>query len=272
MSDEFDVDATKPNSPRTSERAPKKLAAKWAKLAIFIGVVAIVAGLIVGFRDRLSLAVLAERESQLVEFGTSHPVLIIAASFLIYVFVTALSIPAATVLTLTIAWVMRRMFGPVQGFVGAVVLVNVASSLGATLAFLLSRYLFRDAVQARFGQYLDRFNAAWERDGLFYLFTLRLIPHVPFFIVNVVMGLTKIRALTFWWVSQLGMLPGTILFVYAGWAVPSLTELAPQLEARGIRAILSVPLIIAFALLGLFPLVVKKLFDRIARSRSRNNA
>jgi uncharacterized membrane protein YdjX (TVP38/TMEM64 family) len=132
--------------------------------------------------------------------------------------------------------------------------VSFASTLGATLAFLLSRYLLRDTVQAQFGERLAKFNAMLEREGAFYLFTLRLIPAVPFFAINVVMGLTPIRATTFWWVSQLGMLPASAVYVYAGDQVPTLAELAK----RGVGSVLNARTIIALALLGVFPLVVKK--------------
>jgi len=132
-------------------------------------------------------------------------------------------------------------------------LVSFASTAGATVAFLLSRYLFRDALQSRFGDRLAGFNAALESEGAFYLFTLRLIPAVPFFVINVVMGLTPLKTRTFWWVSQLGMLPGTVVYVSAGASVPSLQVLAE----RGVGGVLSPQLFAAFIALGLFPLIVK---------------
>jgi uncharacterized membrane protein YdjX (TVP38/TMEM64 family) len=135
------------------------------------------------------------------------------------------------------------------------VLVSFASTTGATIAFLLSRYLFGRAIQDRFAQRLAAFNTAIEREGAFYLFTLRLIPQVPFFVINVVMGLTKLPARTFWWISQLGMLPGTCVFVLAGASAPSLDRVADQ----GISSLLDWKLIAALVLLGIVPLAVRRL-------------
>ena len=159
--------------------------------------------------------------------------------------------PGATGLSLACGW----FFGFWQG----VLFVSFASTTGATLAFLLSRYLFRDAILNRFGDRLAGFNAALEREGAFYLFTLRLIPAVPFFVINVVMGLTPMRVRTYWWVSQVGMFPGTCVYVYAGSQVPSLKKLADD----GIRGILTPQMIGAFILLGLFPIVVKKIMGKL---------
>ncbi len=199
--------------------------------------------------DSLSLDYLARRESQLRDFQHRHPVLVYGVALLVYVVVTGLSLPGATVLTLTYAW----YFGLLRGLI----LVSLASTTGATLAFLLSRYLFRDLIQHRFGQRLEKFNRAWEREGPFFLFSLRLIPAVPFFVINAVMGLTPIRPRTFWWVSQLGMLPATAVYVYAGSRVPSLRTLADQ----GVEAVFSpsqlTQIVVAFVLLGIFPLVVR---------------
>ena len=173
-------------------------------------------------------------------------------------------------LTLANGWLLTQLYGKTFGFLAAMLLVSFASAIGATLAFLLSRYLFRDSVQARFGMYLEKFNRALERDGAFYLFTLRLIPQVPFFVINVVMGLTPMPARTFWWVSQLGMLPGTAVIVYAGSAIPSLRKLAPRIKNEGLSAIISPSLVIAFILLGLFPLVVKKMMSRFRPTGDRS--
>jgi uncharacterized membrane protein YdjX (TVP38/TMEM64 family) len=134
------------------------------------------------------------------------------------------------------------------------VLVSFASTTGATIAFLLSRYLLRDWIEAKFGQRLAEVNASLDRDGAFYLFSLRLIPQIPFFVINVVMGLTRMRVWTFWWVSQLGMLAGTLVYVYAGSTI-SLNEFA----ATGISGILTPRLMIALVLLGIFPLLARKL-------------
>lgn len=208
------------------------------------------------FRDTLSLDRLADQQTQLRQYQNEHPVQVYFIAFAVYATVTGLSLPGAAVLTLVYGW----YFGLFRG----VILVSIASTTGATLAFLLSRYLLRDAVQNSFGDRLSAFNKALAAEGAFYLFTLRLIPAVPFFIINVVMGLTPIRTGTYWWVSQLGMLPGTTVYVYAGSTFPDLKTLAE----RGVSGILSPQLIAAFIALGLFPLAVKKVVHAIRPQRS----
>lgn len=264
MGDQSDTDE-RPALASNSRRWLRRDIARLALLAILVALAVLV---IAGFRDHISLANLAEREAELVTYGRAHPLAIVAISFAIYVIVAGLSIPGAFILTIGNAWLFRQFFGPVDGFAAAVVFASFASALGATLAFSLSRYLFHDAIQARFGSHLARFNAAWEREGAFYLFTLRLIPHVPFFIINVVMSLTPIRVRTFWWVSQVAMLPLTLLYVYTGWSVPSLQELATTFETRGIWAILTPPLVLASVLMGVFPLAVRMIVQRIRAARS----
>jgi pyruvate/2-oxoglutarate dehydrogenase complex dihydrolipoamide dehydrogenase (E3) component/uncharacterized membrane protein YdjX (TVP38/TMEM64 family) len=167
-----------------------------------------------------------------------------AAYFFIYVLVAALSLPGALVMTL--------VGGALFGLVWGTLIVSFASSIGATLAFLASRFLLRDWVQRRFASHLTALNEGIKREGGLYLFTLRLIPAVPFFVINLAMGLTPIRTRTFYWVSQLGMLAGTVVFVNAG------TQLAAIESPRGI---LSPGLIGAFLLLGFFPLVAKRILD-----------
>ncbi|MBT5925704.1 MAG: TVP38/TMEM64 family protein, partial [Verrucomicrobia bacterium] len=142
-------------------------------------------------------------------------------------------------------------------------LVSFASTAGASMAFLLSRFFLNDLIQFKFGDRLDKFNEALKKEGAFYLFTLRLIPAVPFFVINLVMGLTPIPTRTFWWVSQLGMLPGTAVFVYAGSQFPSLSILAE----KGGSGILTPQLVLAFILLGVFPIAVKKLMGRFKSKR-----
>ncbi len=190
--------------------------------------------------------------------------LVYGLALLVYVVVTGLSLPGATVLTLVYGWYF--------GFIRGVVLVSFASTMGATLAFLLSRFLFRDAIQRRFGDRLAKFNEALEREGPFFLFTLRLIPAVPFFVINAVMGLTPIRTRTFWWVSQLGMFAGTIVYVYAGSSVPSLRTLSDN----GINAVFTpiqlTQIVIAFGLLGVFPLAVRWMMKLASRGRSSKPA
>ena len=187
---------------------------------------------------------------QFEQWRIQSPLLTIGGFFLLYVIVTALSLPGAAVMTLA----GGALFGLWQGLL----LVSFASSIGATLAFLVSRYLLRSSVQQRFGSRLEPLNRGMERDGAFYLFTLRLVPAFPFFLINLLMGLTPIKAWTFYWVSQLGMLAGTLVYVNAG------TQIA-QLES--LSGILSPALLLSFVLLGIFPLLAKKIIGLIQRRR-----
>jgi len=223
----------------------------WTKLGLLAFILAVVYVGYTQFGDFLSLDSLAERETMLREFGADHPVLIFVLAFAVYVSVTGFSLPGATILSLLYGWYF--------GFWAALPLVSFASTLGATLAFLMSRYLLRDTIQNRFGSKLRSFNDKLEQEGAFYLFTLRLIPAVPFFVINVVMGLTPIRTRTFWWVSQIGMLAGTAVYLLAGSSVPTLAELAE----KGTAGIISAKLWLCFGLLGIFPLIVKFVMKRV---------
>lgn len=222
----------------------------WVKLLALLGIAALALGIYFQFGHLLTLQNLADREADLRDLHQRNPLLIYGAAFTVYVLVTALNLPGATAMTLVVGW----YFGLLRG----VILVSFASTIGATLAFLLSRFIFRDAVQARFGDRLATFNDALRREGAFYLFTLRLIPAIPFFVINLVMGLTPLRVTTYYAVSQLGMFPATCVYVYAGSVVPDLQTLADE----GVRAAFSgtqlIQFAVAFALLGLFPLVTKK--------------
>lgn len=221
---------------------------KLAVLAVFVGAfVAAYATL----GDYLTLDYLGQQEAALRDFQASHFWRVLAVAFVVYVAVTGLSLPGAAGLTMTCGWLF--------GFWRGVLVVSFASTTGATLAFLLSRYLLRDVVQRRFGERLAKFNRALEKEGAFYLFSLRLIPAVPFFVINVVMGLTPLRVWTYWWVSQLGMLAGTAVYVYAGAQFPTLGELAQQ----GVGGVMTPQILIAFVMLGLFPIVVKKTMSRL---------
>ncbi len=171
----------------------------------------------------------------------NRPVLSGLLFFLAYVAVTGLSLPGATIMTL--------VAGAIFGLLWGTVIVSFASTLGATLAFLASRFLLRDWVQQKFGDRLRPVNDGIAREGAFYLFALRLVPAFPFFVINLVMGLTSIRTWTFYWVSQLGMFAGTVVYVYAG------TQLGQFRISAG--------LLLAFALLGIFPLAAKKVLDAL---------
>ena len=211
------------------------------KLALLIVIAALVASYFVfDLGQYLSLDYLKAQRGAFQSLAAEQPVLVLGGFFVLYVAVTALSLPGAAIMTLAA--------GALFGFGVALVLVSFASSVGATLAFLASRFLFKDAVQSRFGERLKKINAGVAKDGAFYLFTLRLIPAFPFFVINLVMGLTPLKTWTFYWVSQVGMLAGTAVYVNAG------TQLG---ELDSLSGLLSVDLIGAFVLLGLFPWLAK---------------
>ncbi|GIX34422.1 MAG: pyridine nucleotide-disulfide oxidoreductase [Lysobacteraceae bacterium] len=221
------------------------------KLVLLLLIVAAVGTFFaLGGHHWLSLPVLREGLDTLLAWRSAHPLLAPAGFFLLYVLTTALSLPGAAALTL----VAGALFGLAEG----TVLVSFASSLGALLAFLVSRYLLRDTVEARFGQRLAAIQEGVQRDGAFYLFSLRLVPVFPFFLINLLFGLTRMRAWTFYWVSQLGMLAGTLVYVNAG------TQLA-RISAPG--DILSPELIGSFVLLALFPWLARGLLARFRRRR-----
>jgi dihydrolipoamide dehydrogenase len=194
----------------------------------------------------LSLEYLKGQQATLDAYYAAHRGRTIALYALVYIAVTALSLPGAAILTLA--------GGALFGFWTGLVVVSFASSIGATLAMLAARFVLRDSVQAKFGDRLVAINAGVDKDGGFYLFALRLVPIFPFFVINLLMGLTRIRAWTFYWVSQLGMLAGTAVYVNVG------TQLA---QVDSLAGVLSPGLLLSFALLGLFPLIAKKLVDSI---------
>ncbi len=198
----------------------------------------------------LTLANFKAQQSAIAEYYAANRALTIGAFFAFYVAVTGLSLPGAAVMTL----VAGALFGLLWG----VVIVSFASTLGATLAFLVSRFLLRDWVQSKFGDRLGPFNRGVKKDGAFYLFALRLVPAVPFFVINLVMGLTPIRTLVFYLVSQVGMLPGTIVYVYAG------TQLA---EIESLGGIFSADIIGAFVLLAIFPFLARKALEWLKARR-----
>ena len=208
-----------------------------------------------GLQRYLTLESLQASRQALAEARAAAPLTFAAGYFLLYVLMAALSLPGATVLTLGGAAVF--------GFWTTLVLVSFASTIGATLACALSRTLFREAVTKRLGPRLAAVDAGLAREGAFYLFTLRLVPLFPFFVVNAVMGLTAVPLSTFYLVSQIGMLPGTAVYVNAGTRLGELTSLS---------GIVSPGLLVSFALLGVFPLAARRAVEAVRRKRAEKSA
>ena len=203
-----------------------------------------------GGAEYLSLAKLQSLLGQARSHVDANPFGAALAFSALYIVVTALSLPGATLLTL--------FAGAVFGLWRGVLITSFSASIGATLAMLVARYLLRNSVRARFGQRLKRIDAGIEREGGFYLFALRLVPVFPFFMINLAMGLTAIRAWTFYWVSQLGMLAGSVVYVNAGRELGQLQSLSGILSGR---------LLLAFAALGLLPLIARKVLDDVRSQR-----
>ncbi len=203
-----------------------------------------------GLGQFFSLDYVKSQQAAIDAYRTAQPVLVAGIFFAVYVAVTALSLPGAVIMTLAA--------GAIFGVLWGVVMVSFASTLGATLAFLAARFALRDWVQGHFGDKLKTMNAGMAKEGGLYLFTLRLIPIFPFFIINLLMGLTPIRAWTFYWVSQIGMLAGTLVYVNAGAQLTRLDSL---------KDILSPALLFSFALLGLFPLIAKQIVSIVKARR-----
>jgi len=231
---------------------------KLKKILILIVIVGLVVAVKVFHLDQyLTLSYLKGSLDTLKALYETHSLMVITGYFLVYVLTTSLSLPGAS--SLGIAG------GALFGFWTATIVVSFASSIGATLACLVSRFLLRDWLQSKFGDKIAKINEGIETEGAFYLFTLRLIPVFPFWLINLAMGLTKMSLFKFYWVSQIGMLAGTMVFVNAG------KELA---KIESISSILSPRLIISFALIGIFPIVVKKLVAlyRSRRKKTTGNA
>ncbi len=213
-----------------------------SRIVVLVALAAAVAAFFAfGLQRYLSLEFFQSQRAAIDTYYTAHPARTIAIYGAIYVAVTALSLPGAAIMTLA--------GGAIFGFALGLVVVSFASSAGATLAFLSARFLLREWVQRRFGARLAPIDAGITREGAFYLFALRLVPLFPFFLVNLAMGLTRLGAGTFYWVSQLGMLPGTAVFVYAGTQLGAF-QVSPQLLG-------------ALALLGVFPLVAKRVLEAV---------
>ncbi|MCK9621836.1 MAG: FAD-dependent oxidoreductase [Methylobacter sp.] len=221
---------------------------RWAFLAAIIALVA--AFFIFDLQSYLTLETLKAQQASIEAYRSNHPVSAIFIYALIYIAVAGLSLPGATILTLA--------GGAVFGLLWGTLIVSFASTIGATLAFLAARFLFRDAVKARFGDRLENINKGIDKGGALYLFTLRLVPAFPFFVINLVMGLTNLNTKTFYWVSQIGMLAGTVVYVNAGTQLSKLGSLAD---------ILSPGLVGSFILLGIFPLLANKIVEAIKANK-----
>lgn len=211
---------------------------------------AIVAYFVFDLGAILSLENFKASQADIVAAKDANPILYITGFFILYVAVTGLSIPGAAIMTL----IAGALFGVLMG----TIIVSFASTMGATLAFLSARFVLRDWVQGKFGERLRAIDDGLEKDGAFYLFTLRLIPVFPFFVINLLMGLTRIKTRTFFWVSQLGMLPATIVFVNAGTQISRIESTA---------GLLSPTLIASFVALALFPWAAKAIVALVKRSR-----
>jgi uncharacterized membrane protein YdjX (TVP38/TMEM64 family) len=220
------------------------------KVLLIAFIIAVIAVFWAFHLDRyITLSYLKESSDRFRAIYSEHRALVILVYFLVYVATTSLSLPGAAVLTIA--------GGALFGLATGTLIVSFASAIGATLACFVSRFLLRDWVQGKFGDKIAKVNEGVEKEGAFYLFTLRLIPIFPFWVINLVMGLTRMTLWRFYWVSQLGMFAGTIVYVNAG------KELA---KIDSLKGILSPGLIISFVLLGLFPIVAKKL---VAMFRAR---
>ncbi len=203
----------------------------------------------------LTLTYLKDSQEKLNTLYLENRVMVIAVYMAIYILVTALSLPGAVIMTLA--------GGALFGLVTGTIVISFASTIGATLACFVSRFLLREWVQDKFGDKLKAINEGIDREGAFYLFTLRLIPIFPFFVINLVLGLTKMPLRTYFWVSQIGMFPGTIVYVNAGKELGQITSL---------KGILSPGLLLSFIILGLFPITVKKLLALYKKKTGKDTA
>ncbi|EJL6700141.1 TPA: TVP38/TMEM64 family protein [Vibrio cholerae] len=225
----------------------------YKKLIIALVLIAIAALLVTQFSQYLTLDVAKAKQAELANYIDAHLLQAALIYFVVYVLLTAFSIPGATVVTL--------LGAALFGFWLSLLLASFASTIGATLAFLSSRFLLRDWVQTKFADKLQTINQGIERDGAFYLLSLRLIPIFPFFLINLVMGLTPISTWRYYWVSQLGMLPGTAVYLNAG------TQLA---EISSLGEIVSLPVLASFVLLGVFPIMVKWLMGKVQQRATQS--
>jgi len=227
---------------------------KQIKILLLLAVFTIVVVLFFAFdlQKYLTLEYLKSSKAFFISSYEKNFILVLGSYFLFYIVITAFSLPGAVWMTLG--------GGAFFGLFAGTAIVSFASSIGATLAMLIARFLLRDWVQSRFSSQMKIINSGINKDGGYYLFTLRLVPVVPFFFINLGIGLTPLRTVTFYWVSQLGMLPGTLVYINAG------SELA---KIESLSDILSPTLIGSFALLGIFPLLVKKMLAFIEKRRRK---
>ncbi|MBI5557252.1 MAG: TVP38/TMEM64 family protein [Deltaproteobacteria bacterium] len=207
-----------------------------------------------GLGQYLTLEYLKQSQAHFAELYAARPLPVIAVYMLIYIVATALSLPGAVIMTLA----GGALFGLVMG----TVIISFASTIGATLACAVARFLLRDWVQKKFGERLGPINSGIEREGGLYLFTMRLVPVFPFFLINLAMGVTRIPLLQYYWISQVGMLPATIVYVNAGKELGRIDSLS---------SILSPSLLVSFALLGLFPLTVKKIMGWVKGRKDKKD-
>ncbi len=215
------------------------------KIIVLAVIIAVITGFkIFGLGDFFTLDYIKESQSRLAALYAENTFTVIASYMLIYILVTALSLPGAVFMTLA--------GGALFGLLAGTVIISFASTIGATLACFVSRFILKDWIQGRFGERLRPINEGIDKEGAFYLFTMRLIPAIPFWLINLAMGLTDMPLRTFFWVSQVGMLGGTIVFVNAGKELGKIDSLS---------GILSPTLILSFILLGVFPITAKKILE-----------
>jgi uncharacterized membrane protein YdjX (TVP38/TMEM64 family) len=227
---------------------------KKTKIGLLIVIILfVIAFFLFDIQQYAKLDYIKAEQQNIFEYYKQNVFFIMVLFVFLYILVTALSLPVATVLTL--------LGGALFGFSTGLIIVSFASTIGATLAFMMARFLAQDYVQKNYENQLYKINKKFESEGAFYLFALRLVPLFPFFIINVVMALMPIKPWTFYWISQLGMLPGTIVYVYAG------TQLA-QIET--FSDITSPSMLIVFALLGLFPLIAKNLVQLLRKDKNHD--
>lgn len=221
------------------------------KLIIAAIIIALVAAFFIfDLKEYVTLDYIKSQQSALNNFYAQNPLMVIAIFFLVYAGMAALSIPFATPLTLAAG----AIFGNIVG----VIVVSFASSIGATIAFMLAKFLFHDSIEAKFGDRLAKINSGIEKEGAFYVFGLRLVPIFPFVVLNSLLGLTKLKTWTFYWASQLGMFVGTIVYVNAG------TQLA---SIDSIGGIASPGLIASFVALGVLPIMSKYMLNFLRQRR-----